>query len=158
MPRSQLQKEIQQTKPFAAPAVEAYLNLLRTHDRVSGDVDRFMKQRGISQPQYNVLRILRGAGEDGLPSLAVAERMVARVPDITRLLDRIAAKGWIRRTRSTEDRRVVIARITPKGLRFMATLDDPILEHQRTTFGHMTAKDLRALSELLVKAREGATA
>ena len=154
MPKSQLQQELQQSKPFDSPAVEAYLNLLRTHDRLAGDFARYMKQHGISQPQYNVLRILRGAGPDGLPSLAVAERMVTRVPDITRLLDRVAAKGWVRRTRSKEDRRVVIARITPAGLRFLEKLDAPLLDYQRTLLHHMSAKELATLNDLLVKARE----
>ena len=153
MPQSRLQQEIRQTKPFASPVVEVYLNLLRTHDHLSGDFARFMKKKGISQPQYNVLRILRGAGKEGLPSLAVAERMVARVPDITRLLDRMAAKGWVRRTRSKEDGRVVIARITPKALRFLAKLDEPVLAFQQDLLGHLTKKELETLNTLLVKAR-----
>jgi DNA-binding MarR family transcriptional regulator len=151
--KSQLQQELQQTKPFANRAIEAYLNLLRTHDRLSGDFARYMKKHGISQPQYNVLRILRGAGKDGLPSLAVAERMVARVPDITRLLDRMAAKGWVRRTRSKEDRRVVIAQIAAAGTRFLAKLDVPVAEYQDDLLAHMSARELDSLNALLVKAR-----
>ena len=152
-PQSRLQEEIRQTIPFASPVVEVYLNLLRTHDHLSGDFARYMKKQGISQPQYNVLRILRGAGKDGLPSLAVAERMVARVPDITRLLDRMAAKGWVRRTRSKEDGRVVIARITPKALRFLSKLDEPVLEFQQDLLGHLSQRELQTLNTLLVKAR-----
>jgi DNA-binding MarR family transcriptional regulator len=153
VPTSPLQQELQQSKPFDSPAVEAYLNLLRTYDHLSGDMSRFMKRRGISQPQYNVLRILRGAGSAGLPSLAVAERMVARVPDITRLLDRMASKGWVKRTRSKEDRRVVIAQITPKGTRFLAALDGPLQDFQRDLMGHMSKKQIESLSALLVLAR-----
>ena len=103
MPTSRLAQEIQQGKPFEAPEIEAYLNLIRTHDLLEGNVARFLKQHGVSAPQYNVLRILRGAGQEGLPSLAVADRMVTRVPDVTRLLDRIAAKGWVKRERSKID-------------------------------------------------------
>ena len=155
MPKSRLQEEIYQSVPFATPSTEAYLNIVRTHDRLSGDVARFLKKRGISAPQYNALRILRGAGAGGLPSLAVAQRMVARVPDITRLLDRLAAKGWLRRTRSKEDRRVVIARITPKGRRIVDALDDPIVIHQQNLLKHMSNKELGTLSSLLAKARSG---
>ena len=153
MPRSRLQKEIQQSKPFASPEIEVHLNLLRTHDRIIGDSSRFLKKHGISQPQYNVLRILRGAGKEGLPSLAVADRMVARVPDVTRVLDRMAAKGWLRRVRSKVDARVVLARITPKGKRLLDKLDDPVLEFTRAQLGHMSRKDLTALNRLLEKAR-----
>lgn len=153
MPHSRLQDELHQSVPFATPTTEAYLNLVRTHDRLSGEVTLFLKGRGISAPQYNALRILRGAGPDGLPSLAVAQRMVARVPDITRLLDRLAAKGWLRRTRSTEDRRVVMARITPKGRRIVDALDDPIVAFQQALLDHMTEEELATLNDLLAKAR-----
>lgn len=155
MTKSRLAEEIQQGKPFESPEVEAYLNLTRTSDLLEGSAARFLKQHGISAPQYNVLRILRGAGEDGLPSLAVADRMVTRVPDVTRLLDRIAGKGWVNRERSQTDGRVVIARITPKGMRLLDRLDVPLLEFHREQLGHMSRKELAALTELLAKARGG---
>jgi len=153
MTKSRLAEEIRQGKPFEAPEVEAYLNLIRTADQLEGDVARFLKRHGISAPQYNVLRILRGAGEAGLPSLAVAERMVTRVPDVTRLLDRIAAKGWVKRERSEVDGRVVIARVTPKGLALLGRIDGPLLEYHREQLGHMSRKDLTRLTDLLAKAR-----
>lgn len=153
MSKSRLREEIQQSKPFESPEVEAYLNLVRTNHQLEGDVSRFLKAHGVSAPQYNVLRILRGAGEEGLPSLAVADRMVARVPDITRLLDRMAAKGWVRRERSKADGRVVIARVTPKALRLLARLDEPLLAFHRQQLGHLSRQDLAKLSALLEKAR-----
>ena len=153
MTKSRLAAEIQQGKPFEAPEVEAYLNLIRTNDLLEGDVARFLKQHGISAPQYNVLRILRGAGDDGLPSLAVADRMVTRVPDVTRLLDRMAAKDWVRRERSPVDGRVVIARITPAGRAFLSRLDAPLLAFHRQQLGHLTPKELAQLNALLAKAR-----
>ena len=156
MTQSRLQEELRQSKPFASPVVEVYLNVLRTNDHLSGDFARFLKKSGVSQPQYNVLRILRGAGRNGLPSLAVAERMVARVPDITRLLDRMAAKGWVTRTRSKTDGRVVIARITPKATRLVQRLDEPVLDFQKRLLGHMSRKELDTLNTLLVKARSQA--
>ncbi len=152
-PASRLAVEIQQGRPFEAPEIEAYLSLIRTSDRLAGDVDRFLKQHGISQPQYNVLRILRGAGSEGLASLAVADRMVTRVPDVTRLLDRIAAKGWVKRERCKDDGRRVIARITRKGLALLAKLDEPLLAFQRAQLNHLSAEELTKLIELLAKAR-----
>ena len=153
MPTSHLQQELHQTKPFVSPEIEAYLNLVRTTDVLEGDVARFLKGHGISAPQYNVLRILRGAGEDGLPSLAVADRMVTRVPDVTRLLDRLAAKGWVKRERSKQDRRVVIARATAKGLRLLEKLEVPLHAFHKDMLGHMSRADLETLSALLVQAR-----
>lgn len=154
MARSRLQKEIRQTRPFDSPEVEAYLNLLRTHDRLHGDLKRFLKQHGISQPQYNVLRILRGAGDQGLPCLAVADRMVTRVPDVTRLVERLADAGLVCRDRSKADGRVVLTRLTPKGKRLLARLDDPVAAFHREQLGHMTRKELATLSRLLEKARD----
>ena len=153
MPKARLQDEIQQSKPFETPEVEAYLNLVRTNDLLEGNVARFLKEHGISAPQYNALRILRGAGTQGLPSLAVGQRMVARVPDVTRLLDRCAAKGWIKRERSKADGRVVIARTTAKALRLLAKLDEPLVAFHADQLGHLSRKDLRTLTSLLTKAR-----
>jgi DNA-binding MarR family transcriptional regulator len=153
VPKSRLQQEIQQTKPFESAEVEAYLNLLRTHDRLHGDVSRFLKKHGISSPQYNVLRILRGAGPDGLPCLQIADRVVSRVPDITRLLDRLETAGFVVRARSPEDRRVVIARITKEGRRLLEGLDKPVLAFQREKLGHLSKRELETLSRLLEKAR-----
>jgi DNA-binding MarR family transcriptional regulator len=153
LPQSRLQQELHQSKPFANAQVEAYLNLLRTHDRLHGDVLRFLKGHGISAPQYNVLRILRGAGDDGLPCLQIAERVVTRVPDITRLLDRLEAAGFVRRTRSEHDGRVVLSRITESGLELLADLDQPLLAFHDAMLGHMTTEELSQLSHLLEKAR-----
>lgn len=153
MAKSRLQEEIQQEKPFASPEVEAYLNLLRTYDRLHGNVSRFLKGHGISAPQYNVLRILRGAEPGGLPCLQVAERLVARVPDITRLLDRLERGGHVSRERSPQDGRVVLVRITQAGLDLLAGLDEPLLAFQRTQLGHLSAEDLAMLSRLLERAR-----
>ena len=152
---SALAKEIKQGKPFESPEVEAHLNLVRTCDQLEGNVARFLKQHGISTPQYNVLRILRGAEPEGLPSLAVADRMVTRVPDVTRLLDRLAAKGLVERTRSTTDGRVVLARITADGLAFLAGLDRPLREYHHRQLGHMRKDELVQLIGLLEKLRAG---
>jgi DNA-binding MarR family transcriptional regulator len=150
---SSLKQEIKQKKPFASPAEEAYLNILRTHGILQGHLSLLLKQYGLTQPQYNILRILRGAGSNGLPCLEIANRMVTREPDITRLLDRIEKSGWIRRSRSTTDRRVVIITITTSGLAALRKLDRPIRRLHRQMLGHLTRDDLKEISRLMAKVR-----
>jgi DNA-binding MarR family transcriptional regulator len=111
---SLLQTEIKKRKPFESAAEEAYLNLLRTTTVLMADFDQLFRQYGVTEQQYNVLRILRGAGEP-LPSLEVASRMITRVPDITRLVDRLETAGLVARRRCTEDRRVVYVESPPKA-------------------------------------------
>ncbi|MDA1194351.1 MAG: MarR family transcriptional regulator [Planctomycetota bacterium] len=150
---SALAQELGSSKPFVSLEVEAHLSLVRTSDQLKSDAARFLKGYGVSAPQYNVLRILRGAGADGLASSGVAERMVERVPDVTRLLDRLAAKSWVRRERSEFDRRVVTARITPKGLRLLASLDEPLVKFHAAEFAGVPPADLKRLVALLDKVR-----
>ena len=146
--------ELEKTKPFASPAIEAYLNLLRTADQLQHEFRRLFKAHGITEPQYNVLRILRGAGPDGLPCLAIGERMVTRVPDVTRLLDRLENAALVSRERSNNDRRVVVARVTRKGLRVLDALDEPTLERHEQLLGHLAATEIAELNRLLEKARD----
>lgn len=155
MPSGRLQQEIQQSKPFDLIEVEVQLNLMRTHDFLHAHAQQFFRAHGISSTQYNALRILRGAGPDGLPSLEVGARMVARVPDITRLLDRLEEKGYVQRERSSEDRRVIVARISRKGTQLLGKLDEPVLELNKEMLGHMNRQDLEELSRLLELARCG---
>ena len=96
----------------------------------------------------------RGAGEEGLCRNEVGERLVARMPDATRLLDRLEDMGLVVRRRSAEDRRYVTARITEEGLRLLKRLDGPMIEGHRRLLGHMSEQELRALSSLLAKARQ----
>ena len=148
-----LKDEIKKRKPFEHPSEEAYLNLLRTHALLYADFHRVFKECGLSEPQYNVLRILRGAGGDGLPSTEIADRMITRVPDVTRLVDRLEAAGLVERHRTSEDRRVVLVKITAKALKALADLDQPLVEVHRRQMAHMTRKELEELSRLLVKLR-----
>ena len=150
-----LREEIQQGRPFESLEVELFLNVVRTEDLLSWTVRRFLKNYGLSQPQYNVLRILRGAGSDGLACSHIADRMVARVPDITRLLDRLEAAGHVTRKRSTTDGRKVIAVATEKSLQLLAELDAPLREVHRDQLGHLDDNDLRTLIGLLEKCRQG---
>lgn len=150
---SRLQEEIKQRKPFESLESEVFLNLVRTLDALEHGPTELLKQSGLSSPQYNALRILRGAGPNGLMCAEVSERMVARDPDVTRLLDRLERRGLITRSREKSDRRVVTTRITDEGLALLATLDEPIERVQRQQLAHMTRKDLDTLRRLLEIAR-----
>src|ERR1700722_430817 len=130
----------------------AFLDLLRTTDMLSRGLVTILKAEDLSSTQYNVLRILRGA-PDGLPCGEIASRMITRDPDITRLLDRLEKRELISRSRETRDRRTVIARITPDGLKLLARLDGPVEEGHRKQLGHLGRERLRALTELLCAAR-----
>jgi len=113
---------------------------------------RILKTEDLSATQYNVLRILRGS-PDGLPCGEIANRMITRDPDITRLLDRLERRGLISRCRETKDRRMVMAGITPDGLKLLARLDEPVGDAHRKQLGHLGRERLRALTELLHAAR-----
>ena len=114
------------------------------------------RPHALSQPQYNVLRILRGAGPAGLPSGEVGDRMVARDPDVTRLLDRMEARGLVARARDQADRRVVVARLTEAGRRLVDALDAPVQAMHARQLGHLSGAELHALSALLERARDAA--
>jgi len=121
-----IQEEIKQSKPFRTRSQEAYLALLRTADDSRRYIGQVLEPAGVTLQQYNVLRILRGAGPSGLPTLTVGERMVERTPGVTRLVDRMVKKGWVTRSRCTEDRRRVWCRITPSGLNLLDQLEGPV--------------------------------
>jgi len=119
-------EDLRQSKPFRSRSQEAYLALLRTGDDSKRHVSHVLETVGVTLQQYNVLRILRGAGEGGLPTLSVAERMIERTPGVTRLIDRMERKGWVTRERCTQDRRRVWCKITDAGLALLTSLDRPI--------------------------------
>src|SRR4051794_29894452 len=116
-----LRREIKKRDPFESPEQEAMLNLVRTNDRFGLRFARLFREHGLTPSQYNVLRILRGEGKP-LPCLEIADRMIAAVPGITGLIDRLEALGLVGRDRSTEDRRVIYVAITDKGLNLLNTL------------------------------------
>lgn len=150
---AQLQAEIKQGKPFASLEEEAFLNLLRTADVLTQGLEMVLKAYGLSPTQYNVLRILRGSGPGGRSCREVAERMLTRDPDITRLLDRLEARGLVTRTRERRDRRVITTRVSKPGLALLARLDGPAAAWHRERLGRLGAKRLRALIELLEAVR-----
>lgn len=132
----------------AYPEEAAFLDLLRTTDMLSRGLLEVLKGENVSPTQYNVLRILRGA-PDGLLCGEIASRMITRDPDVTRLLDRLRKRELISRRREAKDRRTVMARITPQGLKLLARLDEPVQAAHRHQLGHLGPRRLGALAELL---------
>ena len=148
---SKAKAEIRQARSLES---QAFVSLLRTADALLREVEESLKNSGFSQTQYNVLRILRGAGPAGLACREIGNRMITRDPDITRLLDRLEARGLVSRARERSDRRVVTSRITAQGLRMLKQLDEPISLLHRRQFRHIPARRLRLLVSLLEQARE----
>lgn len=148
-----LRAELKQGKPFSSLAEEAILNLERTADCFRRELQRALKPHGITQTQYNALRILRGAQPDGLTCSELGERLVSSDPDITRLLARLARLGLIHRDRATADRRVVVTKIAPAGLELLTLLVPLLDEHIRLSLAHMDRGSQEMLINLLEDAR-----
>lgn len=151
---STLQHELRQSRPFPSPEAEAFISIARTAALLSAELADVLKPYGLTPTQYNVLRILRGAGEAGLCRYEVGDRLVTPGPDVTRLLDRLEAAGLVHRARDPEDRRQVRTRISPEGLRQLAELDEHLLAHHRAQLGHLGEERLRLLIDLLAAARD----
>jgi DNA-binding MarR family transcriptional regulator len=145
--------EIRQSKPFRTRSQEAYISLIRTADDAKRRIASTLDASGVTLQQYNVLRILRGARPDGLPTLSIAERMVERTPGVTRLIDRMEGKGWVSRTRCTKDRRRVWCRITDAGLDLLAPLDGPVNEIDDSLFDALAEHELVELIGYLGRLR-----
>lgn len=139
------------TSKSAEPGLEerAFVSLQRAADRLAGKLAEWLKPHGLSPTQYNALRILRGAGTEGLRCSDVGARMINRDPDITRLVDRLEKRGLVTRRRGTKDRRVVRASITPAGLELLKGLDRPVSEFVRGMVGHLGPHRLQELIQLL---------
>jgi len=154
-----LQAELKQTVPFRSREQEAYLALLRTADALESKMEAKLKEFGLTGTQYNALRILRGAGQDGLPCSEIGERMITRDPDITRLLNRLQKRGLAERSPGKQDRRVIYGRITPAGLKLLREMDAPLEKFGREILRHVGQPQLRLLIDLLelVRAGPGAT-
>ena len=153
---STLRKDLKQSRDFESIEQETLLNMLRTAGHVAGPFDRMFKEHQLSQPLYNVLRILRGQQGEGLACSHIGDRMVTRVPDVTRLIDKLIKLGLASRERSATDRRVVLISITPRGQALLAKMDRPTTELHNAILGHMSAPELKELNRLLVKARSNA--
>ena len=149
----QILDEIKQTRPIPTLEEEAYLNVQRTANVLLQEFAELLKGHNLTPTQYNVLRILRGAGDEGLTAGDVGERMITRDPDVTRLLDRLETRGLAERSRCTADRRVVWTRITPAGLAAIAPLDEAVNEIHLRRLAHLGPERLSSLIELLEAAR-----
>lgn len=153
MSKHSLQHELRKKQAFAVPEEEAYLNLLRTQAVLGAGFEQLFRSHGLTEATYNVLRILRGAGEKGRMCHEIGEDMVARVPDVTRLVDRLEKAGFVTRRRCDQDRRVVHVAATRKGLDLLALIDEPLIALHRRTLGHLSRRELAELSRLLYRAR-----
>jgi DNA-binding MarR family transcriptional regulator len=136
-----------------SPEEAVFLDLLRTADVLTRGASGVLKAEDLSLAQYNVLRILRGSPQ-GLPCGEIAGRLITRDPDVTRLLDRMEKRGLISRARESRDRRMVLVRITPEGLKLADRIDEPVCKIHNKQLGHLGKERLRALTELLAAARE----
>jgi DNA-binding MarR family transcriptional regulator len=151
---SRLQAELKQRKPFSSPEQEASLSIARTAALLDHATAAALKPHGLTPTQYNALRILRGAGADGLCRNEVRDRLVARVPDATRLLDRLGDTGLVVRAREGEDQRFVRTRITQAGLELLGELDRTISDLHNRQLGHLGEQRLGTLIDLLGDIRE----
>jgi len=148
-----LRSEIKQTRAFTSLEQEVFLQVVRTASALEHALADGLKPYGLTLTQYNALRILRGAGAEGLCRNDMVDRMLTPVPDATRLIDRLIEAGYVMKHRDADDRRYVTARITPEGLTLLAELDGPVGDMHRKQLGHLTHEELRRLADLLDAAR-----
>ena len=148
-----LSEEIGKSEPFELPEQEAYLNLRRTHALLAHQFNQLFKQHGISDPQYNALRIIAASGPNGIRSETIRARMVAQDPDTTRLVDRLGKAELVERFRAVDDRRCVLVRATAKGHELLSTLNQHVNALHRAQLGHLTKAQLKQLNTLLFSAR-----
>ena len=148
-----LLSDLKQSKPYSTLEEEVFINLQFTADALMRVMAGLLKESGISPTQYNVLRILRGAGETGLSCHEIGSRMITRDPDVTRLLDRLEKREFLSRSREEKDRRVITVRITNSGLELLAVLDKPVQDLHSGLLGHVKKKKLESLTDLLDVAR-----
>lgn len=153
---SALQRELGKRSPFASRPQEAYLSIQRTAALLGAEFQKILRAHDLSEATYNVLRILRGALDDGGSRTCseIGEHMVTPVPDVTRLVDRLERRSLVRRTRNAEDRRVVRVSITKTGLDALAALDRPIIDAHERQLSHMSPADLNRLITLLDQVRK----
>ena len=146
---STLQEELKQNKPFNSLEQEALLSVVRTSANLMDKFELFLRPHGITATQYNVLRILRGAEPSGLCRNELRDRMLTRMPDVTRLLDRMEEAGLVERARDNEDRRMVTTRITKKAAQLLATLDPLVAANEKHFFSGISREQIQTLIDVL---------
>ncbi len=149
-----LQSELVQKTPFEHPEVELFLSLVRATDALCRQPSQILKKAGLSGPQYNVLRILRGAGAAGLPCGDIGARMVTHDSDITRLLNRLESKKWVKRAKKSNDRRCITTHITATGLALLKSLDEPITQTHLHQLGFLPENEMHKILDCLARIRE----
>ena len=151
-----LARDIKQSKPFFSPLLEVYFNLLRTTDELTRVAVEVLKPYDLTETQYNVLRILRGSGEAGLPCSEIGNRLITHDPDVTRLVDRLERRGLVARARESADRRVVTVRITPAGLPLLTdcNADQRLAATLAPHFSRLSPDECQTLITLLENLRE----
>jgi DNA-binding MarR family transcriptional regulator len=131
-----------------------FLAVLKTADALGQEAEQLTRSANLTGTQYNVLRILRGAGPEGLACREIGERLISHDPDITRLLDRMERRGLITRERQKDDRRVVKTRITPQGLNLLKPLDQPMRDLHKRQFRHVAVARMKILAAILEEIRK----
>ena len=148
-----LASEIKQTKPWSSLEEEVALNVQRTAAVLEQALEETLKPHGITATQYNALRIIRGSGNRGISCQEAGTRMIRTEPDLTRLFDRLEARGMVVRSRSAKDRRLVLVCLSPAGIKLLASLDGVVTELHQRTLGPMGDRKLRQLRDLSEEAR-----
>jgi DNA-binding MarR family transcriptional regulator len=153
--RSALQEEIQQRTPFHSAGAEVSVGILRTAALLERHYNQIVTKRGVTIQQYNVLRILRGAGARGMPTLVIRDRMIHEAPGITRLIDRLEQSGYVQRERQEADRRQVVCYLTPEGDQMLSTLDAEVDAADDAAVRMLSADEQKELTRLLDAVRSG---
>lgn len=153
MNRKDVPMTVPQRRRFDSPAQEAYLSLWRTYDRLKALEDELFGGQGLSAQQYNTLRLLEAAAPAAITVQQLADKLISRAPDMTRLLDRLEAGGWIARLRPPENRRIVEVTLTPSGQQLLDDLAERVRQCHERQLGHLTAAQQRQLIQLLAAAR-----
>ncbi len=146
-----IEKELNQTKPFRSEFQKATINLIYTHNWLSVQMKSFFKPHGITMQQYNVLRILKGANKP-LSTSCIRERMIEKMADTSRLVERLSTKGWVKREESAEDKRMVDVTITPEGMEYILQLEG-IDQHVENIYSNLTSDEATKLNRILDKLR-----
>jgi DNA-binding MarR family transcriptional regulator len=153
--RSALQDEIKQKTPFHSTGAEVAVGVLRTAALLERHYNQIVTKRGITIQQYNVLRILRGAGAKGMPTLVIRDRMIHEAPGITRLIDRLEQSGFVRRERQAADRRQVVCYLTPEGDKLLSVLDAEVAAADDAAVCMLSPEEQQELTRLLDAVRAG---
>lgn len=147
-------ESIKKEMKFDSQEQELYLNLWRTYDRLKKLEDELFEKFEITSQQYNVLRLLKASGSNPVPTFTIAQRLVSRAPDMTRMIDKLVESGWVERLKSDENRRLVLLQITSEGLRLLKSIAKPLNDCHQMQLGHLSQAQMTQLSKLLKIARE----